>query len=48
MVIIKHFLCSLGAAVNLIISQIEFSSKQLEIWCTDIEFENFPGSLFAG
>lgn len=41
MVIIKHFLCSLGAAVNLIISQIEFSSEQLEIWHADIDLKIF-------
>ena len=48
MSIIKHFLYIVEAAVNLIISQIEFTSKQLEIWCSNIEFDSFPERLYAG
>lgn len=33
---------------NLIISEIEFSSKHLEVWCSDIEFNNFRERLCAG
>ena len=33
---------------NLIISEIEFSLKHLEVWCADIEFNNFRERLCAG